>query len=81
MGVAVSFCAVLYAAIIMIRTLVWGIELPGYASLMVVILFLGGIQLITLGVLGEYLSRIYYEVKGRPLYIVRESYGFTFHKP
>ncbi|HEY3198481.1 MAG TPA: glycosyltransferase family 2 protein [Nitrospirales bacterium] len=80
-GVAVSFCAVLYAAIIMIRTLVLGIDVPGYASLMVVILFLGGIQLITLGVLGEYLSRIYYEVKGRPLYIVRESYGFNSPKP
>jgi glycosyltransferase involved in cell wall biosynthesis len=80
LGVTVSFCAVLYAAIIMIRTLAWGIEVPGYASLMMVILFLGGIQLITLGVLGEYLSRIYYETKGRPLYIVRESYGFDFHK-
>ena len=79
LGVTVSLCAVLYAAIITIRTLALGIELPGYASLMVVILFMGGIQLITLGVLGEYLSRIYYETKGRPLYIVRESYGFNLH--
>ena len=53
-----------------------GIDVPGYASLMVVVLFLGGIQLITLGVLGEYLARIYTEVKGRPLYLVRDAIGF-----
>jgi hypothetical protein len=49
---------------------------PGYASLMVVVLFLGGVQLITLGVVGEYLARVYNEVKGRPLYLVRDKVGF-----
>jgi len=75
-GLFISFFSVCYAIFLIIRTLIMGIELPGYASLMVVILFLGGIQLITLGVIGEYLSRIYIEVKNRPLYVVRKTYGF-----
>lgn len=75
-GIFLSFMSMLYAAFLFVRTLVMGIELPGYASMMVVILFLGGIQLITLGVIGEYLGRIYTEVKGRPLYLVRRLYGF-----
>lgn len=56
------------------RTLIYGIELPGYASLMTVVLFLGGIQLIAIGVVGEYLGRIFSEAKGRPLYIVQRTY-------
>jgi glycosyltransferase involved in cell wall biosynthesis len=75
-GVAISGISLLYASFLVIRTLVLGIDVPGYASLMVAILFLGGIQLITLGIIGEYIGRIYEEVKGRPLYLVRESYGF-----
>ena len=59
----------------MLRTLLFGIDLPGYASIMVAVLFLGGVQLVSLGVLGEYLARVYEEVKGRPLYLVRETYG------
>ncbi|MGF1590624.1 MAG: glycosyltransferase family 2 protein [Pleurocapsa sp.] len=75
-GVTISFISLLYALMLVIRTLTFGVDVPGYASLMVAILFLGGIQLITLGVLGEYLGRVYEEVKGRPLYLVREEYGF-----
>ncbi len=75
-GVTVSFISLLYALMLVVRTLIFGVDVPGYASLMVAILFLGGIQLITLGVLGEYLGRVYEEVKGRPLYLVREEYGF-----
>ena len=75
-GVAISFISLLYALMLVLRTLIFGVDVPGYASLMVAILFLGGIQLITLGVLGEYLGRVYEEVKGRPLYFVREEYGF-----
>ncbi len=75
-GVTISFISLLYALMLVIRTLIFGVDVPGYASLMVAILFLGGIQLITLGVLGEYLGRVYEEVKGRPLYFVREKYGF-----
>jgi glycosyltransferase involved in cell wall biosynthesis len=75
-GVTISVVSLLYALMLVIRTLIFGVDVPGYASLMVAILFLGGIQLITLGVLGEYLGRVYEEVKGRPLYFVREEYGF-----
>jgi len=75
-GVTISIISLLYALMLVVRTLVFGVDVPGYASLMVAILFLGGIQLITLGVLGEYLGRVYEEVKGRPLYLVREEYGF-----
>ena len=68
--------AFLYATFLVVRTLILGIDVPGYASPMVVILFLGGLQLISLGVIGEYLGRVYDEVKGRPLYLVRDCYGF-----
>ena len=76
-GITISFMSLLYALMLVIRTLLFGVDVPGYASLMVAILFLGGIQLITLGVLGEYLGRVYEEVKNRPLYFVREEYGFN----
>ena len=56
--------------IIIFNTLFYGIDSPGYASTMVVILFLGGIQLIFLGVIGEYLGRTFSEAKGRPLYFI-----------
>jgi glycosyltransferase involved in cell wall biosynthesis len=74
-GLAISLLSFLYATFLIIRTLIFGIDLPGYASLMVVILFLGGIQLITLGIIGEYLGRVYDEVKGRPLYLVKEFHN------
>jgi len=75
-GLVISFLSFLYATFLVIRTLIFGVDLPGYASLMVTVLFLGGIQLITLGIIGEYLGRVYEEVKGRPLYLVRDCYGF-----
>jgi polyisoprenyl-phosphate glycosyltransferase len=75
-GIAYASLAFLYATFLVMRVLMLGIDVPGYASLMVVILFLGGIQLISLGVIGEYLGRVYDEVKGRPLYLVRDCYGF-----
>lgn len=76
-GLSISSISLLYAVYLVIRTLlIDSIDVPGYASLMVAVLFLGGIQLLTLGIIGEYLGRVYEEVKGRPLYLVRESYGF-----
>ena len=74
-GLGVAMLAFMYGLFLIVRTMLYGIDLPGYASLMVVVLFLGGVQLITLGVLGEYLGRIYDEIKQRPLYIVRDYYG------
>jgi glycosyltransferase involved in cell wall biosynthesis len=74
-GASISFLAFGYAIFRIARTLIRGSDVPGYESLMVVMLFLGGVQLITLGVIGEYLGRVYEEVKQRPLYIVRRTYG------
>ncbi len=74
-GAIVSSFSFIYATALILRTLIWGRDAPGYASIMVVLLFLGGIQLIGMGVLGEYLGHIYEEVKKRPLYLVRSKYG------
>lgn len=71
-GLAVSAIALVYAAILVGNVLVHGIDVPGYASLMVGLLFLGGVQLIGLGILGEYIGRIFEESKGRPLYFVSD---------
>lgn len=75
-GVLVAIPSFFYASFLVLRTLIFGIDLPGYASIMVAILFLGGVQLVSLGVIGEYLGRVYEEVKRRPLYLVRDAYGF-----
>jgi glycosyltransferase involved in cell wall biosynthesis len=76
LGMIISFFALCYAAFLIWFKLVRGIDVPGYPSLMVVVLFFAGVQLVTLGIIGEYLSRVYNEVKRRPLYLVREAYGF-----
>jgi polyisoprenyl-phosphate glycosyltransferase len=75
LGALVAIGALAFALFIIIRTLITGIDVPGYASLMVAILFLGGLQLLSLGVLGEYVGRILIETKGRPLYVIRERVG------
>ncbi len=74
-GITFALISFLYGSFLLIRTLISGNDVPGYASLMVAILFLGGVQMMSLGVLGEYLGRVYEEVKGRPLYLVRDAYG------
>lgn len=71
LGLAVSVFAFLYAIYLLIGTMVYGNPVKGYPSMMVTLLFLGGVQLIALGVIGEYLGRIYEETKGRPVYLVR----------
>jgi glycosyltransferase involved in cell wall biosynthesis len=75
-GIGMATMSGLYGAWLVIRTIIWGIDVPGYASVMVSVLFLSGIQLIGLGVLGEYVGRIFTEVKARPLYLVAEKIGF-----
>lgn len=74
-GFTVSGISFLYGSFLILRTLLLGRDVPGYASIMTVMLFLGGIQLISLGVIGEYIGRIHDEVKRRPLYLVREKHG------
>ncbi|MGG6294277.1 glycosyltransferase family 2 protein [Leptolyngbya sp. AN02str] len=77
LGLMISLITLMYAGFLVVRTLLFGVDVPGYASLMVAVLSLGGVQLMTLGILGEYLGRVYEEVKGRPLYLVRNAYGFS----
>lgn len=73
LAAVVSFA---YGAFLIMNVLLKGIDVPGYASLMVVMLFGFGIQMVAFGVIGEYLSRIFAEVKARPLYVARKRYGF-----
>ena len=74
-GMAISGFALAMAAWFLIKTMILGVDVPGYASLMVSIAFFSGVQLLSLGVLGEYIARIFAEVKGRPLYLVAERIG------
>jgi len=76
LGALFALVAIAYGAWLVVRTMAHGVDVPGYASLMVVVLFLGGVQLLSLGVIGEYLGRVYDEVKARPLYVVRARVGF-----
>ena len=74
-GILTSVGAIGYGGYLLVRTLIYGIDVPGYASTMVAVLLLGGMQLMVLGVIGEYLGRTYTESKQRPLYVVREQVG------
>lgn len=75
MGLIVSFVAFFYMAAIIFKTLIWGEDVRGYPTLLVVILFLGGVQLLCLGIIGEYIGRIYNETKKRPPYVASEYNG------
>lgn len=70
-GLLFTGVSFLYAAWIIVRTLVSGVDVPGYASLLTAVVFLGGLQLVGIGIMGEYIGRIYIESKNRPVYLVR----------
>jgi glycosyltransferase involved in cell wall biosynthesis len=76
-GAAVSAFAGLYAIVIIVKTLFFGADVPGYPSLMVTVLFFSGVLMVGLGVIGEYLGRVFIEVKQRPIYLVRHAHGFS----
>lgn len=75
MGIIVSIIAFIYMCVIITKTIIWGEDVQGFPTLMVVILFLGGVQLLSLGIIGEYLGRIFHETKNRPIYVVKEYKG------
>lgn len=72
LGVLTAFISFLFGMFIVVKTIFFGNPVPGYPSLLVVVLFLGGIQLMALGVIGEYLGRMFDETKGRPLYLIKD---------
>ena len=81
LGLFVASFSIIYSIFIIIRTAIYGIDVPGYASLIVIILFFNGLVMIGLGIVGEYLGRVFIEVKQRPLYLVRDSIGFGAVNP
>ncbi|MDX5412065.1 MAG: glycosyltransferase family 2 protein [Rhodobacterales bacterium] len=75
MGTGLGLLSMLYATYVFVNTLIFGVDVPGYASLILLILTFGGLNLIAIGVLGEYVGRILTEVRGRPLFVVRSTYS------
>lgn len=67
-----SFVSIIYLILVVIKRIVFGVDVPGYASIVVLLLFIGGLQLLSLGIVGEYLSKVYDQVKNRPVYILKE---------
>ena len=76
-GLAVSLFAFLISLSLSLRVIFYGVDVPGYASLMVAVLFLGGLNILATGIIGEYLGRIFTEVRSRPLYLIREAHGIN----
>lgn len=78
-GMVISLLSLLYMVFIVVKTLLWGEPVQGFPTLMVTILLLGGVQLVALGIIGEYLARIFKETKNRPTYFIREIDGKQHH--
>jgi polyisoprenyl-phosphate glycosyltransferase len=72
-GAVMASLSLLYAFVIVAKTLIFGLDVPGYASLITIVLFMGGVQLISLGIIGEYIARIFLETKQRPIYTIDYS--------
>lgn len=70
LGIVVSIAAFIYMCVVLVKTLFWGEPVAGYPTIVVLVLFLGGVQLISLGIVGEYLGKTFMEVKNRPVYVV-----------
>lgn len=79
-GLSVAMLSLIYMSYIIIRTIIFGVDWPGYASIMSAILFFGSVQLISIGVLGEYIGRLYIEAKNRPLYLVERDSNVDMDK-
>lgn len=79
-GIVVSIGSFLYAMLLIVRTMAFGKDVPGYASIMVTILFLGGIQTLFIGIIGEYLGRMFNETKSRPLYLIQDLTGIEIEQ-
>ncbi len=75
-GLLLSFFSLCYLLYTVFKTLIFGVDLPGYASIVSIILFFSGMNLIGLGILGEYLGRVFIEVKQRPVYLIKQKIGF-----
>lgn len=73
MGIVISFFAFIYIAATLIQTFIFGIDVPGYVTLLCAVLFLGGIIELSVGIVGEYIAHIYMEAKSRPIYILKET--------
>ncbi|AAO90122.1 glycosyltransferase family 2 protein [Coxiella burnetii] len=76
LGFTISSISFIYALWIILDTLLFGVDLPGFATIVVAIVFFGGIQLLSIGILGEYIGRIFTEVKQRPRYLIAKKHGF-----
>lgn len=74
-GGAIAALAFFYIVFRIVKTILFGVDIPGYESILIIMLFLGGMQLLTMGILGDYIGRVFNEVKGRPLWIVRSKLG------
>lgn len=73
-GLLLSLASIIYLIVVLVQTLAFGVDVPGYATIVCLILLMGGIQLLVLGIIGEYLGRAYIQGKMRPIYLVREEY-------
>ena len=81
LGLVISFFAFCYAMVFLVKTLLYGTDVPGFPTLIISVMFFAGVQLISLGVIGEYLGRMYEEIKGRPLFLVSEELGIEREPP
>jgi polyisoprenyl-phosphate glycosyltransferase len=81
LGLVISFFAFCYAMVFLVKTLLFGTDVPGFPTLIISVMFFAGVQLISLGVIGEYLGRMYEEIKGRPLFLVSEELGIEREPP